>query len=264
MGTAFLYGNGGSGGGAALNFEMKAYATEELLLAATPKENTIGIITTTAINGWALSAEAPSSPASGMVWIQTGITSGVAFNALKKNSITLYPISAKQYVNGAWVEKTAKSYQNGNWVEWFIYFYKYGDERFEVTGGFSKSKDNGVGTRTVTKNSDSMYLLCIGISNSGTHFTVASEKMIDVTTLKTLYARIKFTTTASTSFSIGLGGLRNVYAYETTHKAVDSSYEGIISLDVSALTGMYYLLFTMAGKVVNNNGYCYVYEVYAE
>jgi hypothetical protein len=60
---------------------------------------------------------------SGAVWITTGKSSPVAFNALKKNNITVYPISAKQYVSGAWVDKTAKSYQNGAWVDWWNPFY---------------------------------------------------------------------------------------------------------------------------------------------
>lgn len=51
----------------------------------------------------------------GTVWIQTGATSPVEFNALKKNGITVYPLSAKQYVGGAWVAKGSSSYQNGAW-----------------------------------------------------------------------------------------------------------------------------------------------------
>ena len=58
----------------------------------------------------------------GMAWIETGISSPVEFNALKKNGIQVYPISAKQYVGGAWVEKTAKTYKDGEWVPWIKMF----------------------------------------------------------------------------------------------------------------------------------------------
>lgn len=112
-----MYGFGG-GGGTSLNFDVKAYATEEALLAATPKENTIGIITTNKITGWLFSATEPESPTEGMVWISTGASSTIEFNALKKNGIQVYPLSAKQYVSGAWVDVTAMSYQGGEWVEW--------------------------------------------------------------------------------------------------------------------------------------------------
>lgn len=108
----------GGGGGTSLNFDVKAYATEELLLAATPKENTIGIITTTAINGWVFSATEPTEPVEGMVWITVGTSSTVEFNTLKKNAIQVYPLSAKQYVDGAWVDVPAYSYQGGEWVSW--------------------------------------------------------------------------------------------------------------------------------------------------
>ena len=63
----------------------------------------------------------------GTLWIQSGASSPVAFNALKKNGITVYPISAKQYVSGAWVDKTAKSYQGGAWVDWITSVYLFSE-----------------------------------------------------------------------------------------------------------------------------------------
>lgn len=106
---------GGSGG---LNFKVVGYATEAELLADTPKENTIGIITTNKITGWMFSATEPESPVEGMVYITTGTDSDIAFNALKKNGIQVYPLSAKQYVSGALVDVTAMIYQAEEWVEW--------------------------------------------------------------------------------------------------------------------------------------------------
>lgn len=64
----------------------------------------------------------------GAVWIKTGASSNAAFNALKKNGIQVYPLSAKQYVSGAWVEKPAESWQDGAWVEWIRYLYNAGAE----------------------------------------------------------------------------------------------------------------------------------------
>lgn len=62
----------------------------------------------------------------GTVWITTGASSTVEFNALKKHGLKVYPISAKQYVGGAWVDKTAKSRQNGEWVNWAKYYIQNG------------------------------------------------------------------------------------------------------------------------------------------
>ena len=134
--TVPLYGFGG-GGGTSLNFDVKAYSSEALLMAATPQENTIGIITTTPITSWMFSGTAPSTVEAGMVWIITGAASAIEFNALKKNMIQVYPTSPKQYISGVWVDVTAKSYQNGVWVDWWNgELYDAGDQYESFTGGW--------------------------------------------------------------------------------------------------------------------------------
>lgn len=137
---------GPGGGGASLNFAVKAYSSEAELLAAVPKENTIGIITTTPITSWFFDAEEPETVADGMVWFPTGTSSTLAFNALKKNGIQVYPISAKQYVGGAWVDKTAMSYRGGEWVDWITYLYRkgYGLESNFVSEGSVTISDTSI------------------------------------------------------------------------------------------------------------------------
>lgn len=128
----------GSGGGAALNFKVVAYASEEALLAATPAENTIGVITTNKITGYSFSAEALAEAVEGMVWFNIGTSSQVAFSATKKNPIMVYPLSAKQYVDGALGDVTCWTYQNGAWVEWATpgLLYDSGNENIGLTGGW--------------------------------------------------------------------------------------------------------------------------------
>ena len=101
----------GAGGANPLNFKVVGGTTAP----ANPKENTIWVNTDVAISSWVFSATQPASATNGMVWIYTVASSTVAFNALKKNGIEVYPVSAKQYVNGTFVDKTAKSYQGGEW-----------------------------------------------------------------------------------------------------------------------------------------------------
>lgn len=73
----------------------------------------------------------------GVVWITTGTFSPVAFNALKENAIQVCPISAKQYISGAWVDKSAKSYQGCAWVDWWDgQLYENGNQFTSVTGGW--------------------------------------------------------------------------------------------------------------------------------
>lgn len=105
------------GGGGGLNFSVVGGTSQPV----NPKENTIWVNTETEISGWVFSATEPESPLDGMVWILTGTSSKVEFNVLKKNYVQVYPISAKQYVSGAWVDVTAKSYQGSEWVDWIMW-----------------------------------------------------------------------------------------------------------------------------------------------
>lgn len=250
-------------GGAGLNFKVVGGTAQP----ENQTENTIWINTDVEITGWVIGEEDPSGPVAGMVSIRSAAPSSVAFNALKKNGITVYPLSVKQFVDGVWTIKTAQIYQDGEWKSLTVYFYKSGDEYTEITGGFSKSKSSGQGTESLTKGSDSLYLNCVGPSASGANFTVASVNKIDVTSFDTLYVKIKHTTTSAkkTRFLFALGESRAMYAYDASVVVSKAeSFEGTLSLDVSDVTGEFYLLMTMNGQVVANNGNCYVYEVYGE
>lgn len=104
---------------------------------ANPEENTIWIDTDEPVTGWIFSDGEPEAPDSGMVWIQTGVSGTIVFNALKKNGLQVCPISAKQYVDGAWESRFAKSRQNGKWVDWWLgELYVAGDEYAGATGGW--------------------------------------------------------------------------------------------------------------------------------
>lgn len=139
-----------SGGGAALNFVVIPNPKPE-----TAKENTIWV-DTDSITSWVFSATAPDNPKAGMVWFSVAASSGVEFNALRKNGIHIYPVSAKQYIGGEWVSVTAKIYQDGQWVEWMLYLYNKGVEYVD---------DNGNGwfcSGTHTKNADNIRVGATG------------------------------------------------------------------------------------------------------
>lgn len=104
--------NAGGAGGAALNFKVVANPQP-----VSPAENTIWV-DTDRINNWYFSATQPENLQEWDMWFLVDADSAVSFNALKKNNITVYPISAKQYVSGALVVVTAKTYQSGEWVDW--------------------------------------------------------------------------------------------------------------------------------------------------
>ena len=239
----------GGGGGAALNFDVKAYATEEALLAATPKENTIGVITQTAITSWAFSATEPAEPVAGMVWISTGDSSGVAFNALKKNAIQVYPLSAKQYVDGAWVDVTAMSYQGGEWVEWLTAIFDEGKltsdyGTFGNVGKYYYMNDDG-NNKCAVSHSISDTLLVVKWTSSGVNaydegmayftkpfnLTDKSEITIDIDSISNLTRLRLFVT-------------KEIKNKPTAAAEVDLKI-GECSLDVSELDGSYYIAIQM-------------------
>lgn len=102
----------GAGGVSALNFKVVGGTSQPV----NPKENTLWVNTQTEISGWVFSATEPKSPVEGTVCISTGTSSTVEFNALKKNGIQVYPISAKQYISGAWANVDAYLYNGGEWA----------------------------------------------------------------------------------------------------------------------------------------------------
>ena len=124
------------GGGNPLNFKVVGGTTEP----SNPKENTIWVNTDKEITGWHFASEQPEDMKEGEVWFLTVKPSTVEFNALKKNGIQVYPISAKQYVSGKWVDKTAKSYQDGKWVDWVTYLLNGADTCDSITGGWEVRK----------------------------------------------------------------------------------------------------------------------------
>lgn len=172
--NAYLH---GFGGGTGLNFHVKAYASQDAL-PETAAENTIAVFTDHEITGWEFGTSAPGNPFEGLVWIFTGTSSPVAFNALKKNCVNICPISAKQYISGAWVNKTAKSYQDGAWVDWWDgYFFKSG---FESTVPWTWLADS---SSSVDITATMINLNC----PEGGMATAYTEETVDLSGFKTLY-----------------------------------------------------------------------------
>lgn len=140
------------GGGAQLNFAVKRYSTEAEMLAATPKENTIGVISEVDITSYVFSAAAPDASEEGTVWFLTGTSSAIEFNALKKNALWVYPISAKQSVGGDLVDVPVMIYQNGAWESWVTILFANGTlaENYGALGNPNKYNSANHTTRCET------------------------------------------------------------------------------------------------------------------
>lgn len=250
----------GGGGGASLNFDVKAYATEAELLAANPKENTIGIISTTEITSWVIDANQPEELTEGMVWISVGTSSTIEFNALKKNGIQVYPIYAKQYVDGAWVNKTAKSYQGGEWQHWFHYIYNAGDECNDITGGWTSSGytwNNGSTSITIkapTKNADNI-LFAGTAGGSGNLPGIGTANAIDLTNVSILEVDVNVIATSSngsSTFYLAVMSTKNFSSgLVASVDGGNGTGEKTLQLDVSKLSGSYYIGASMSFGITN-------------
>lgn len=244
MGNAFLHGNGGAGGGG-LNFNVVGGLTQPANL----KENSIWVITDVPITTWIFSPTQPEPPADGKdgaVWFLTGTSSEVAFNVLKKNVIEVYPLSAKQYIDGEWADKTAKTWNGSKWVEWTVYLYNKGDKCTSVTGGYGEKVYSG---GALTWNTDSVYLGYSGSTARTT--TIYTNNKIDISNFSKLNVKVR-DATINTAFVFGVidtphidasGGysefISNCVAAHSETDNIDS--ETVLSLDISSLSGNYYI-----------------------
>ena len=230
-----------SSGGAELNFDVAAYATDGERLAATPKENTIGVVTTTPITGYYLSATQPENMVNGLLWVSVGASSSAEFNILKKdNTIMLYPMSAKQYVNGVWVDVTAKTYQNGEWVDWITYLFRSGEGMSDDFSWASYANDSGYGTGTITD--EKLYF-------KGTLFGFQKDDRVDLTNRSTVYFKINCSAVYDSRYDrfhlcASESPLTEDFLSNLSAPAmIQPSYNGDeeVALDVSALSGEYYI-----------------------
>lgn len=226
-------------GGGGLNFKVVGGTTQP----TNPTENTIWVNTSVNITSWVFSTTEPAAPKEGMVWISTGTSSPVVFNALKKNSIQVYPLSAKQYISNALVEVTAMSYQNGEWVEWIPEgaLYHRGNEMTEKTGGWSGvawlPNSNYTSDGFTFEKKDKYMSMVFTTASKGRDCSVYSNNKVDMSKYDTL--RIEVDTTKSCKF--GLSSAKPSASSAPTWVASKLTSESKI-LDVSGYDGTYYIV----------------------
>lgn len=241
-----------SGGGASQNFAVVGGAS----VPENHRENTVWVETDTDIAIWAFSPVEPDAPEEGMVWLKTGTASPVAFNALKKNCIILFPTECLQYIDGAWVNKKAKSYIDGAWVDWLYgIIYSYGDEHEDFTGGLTTG--NGI-NGTVAKNADHVALSGKPDTHSDyAHGVVYTTNPIDLTNFSTLKAvahteALKHSAGGTTAGSVKVGAMPDVSGFTATNMSYYNAFAGaksteigdiVVTYDVSGLSGQYYVGF---------------------
>lgn len=256
--------NLGGSGGAPLNFKVVGGTVQP----ANPKENTIWVDTDAEITGWTFSATQPETAQEGEVWIKTGAINSIEFNALKKNSLHVYPMNAKQYVDGVWTPKTALLYQNSVWRNFYTYLYDHGTE-YPHIANFTDSRDsNG----TVTRNDSDITMALNGTTASIGHFAVTDVSM-DLSQFNTIAMKLSGTTSYGgfTGFGVSAivpeGSAMNRVAHtDVKTKIEQENFGGLYTCDISAVDSGYIFFGTTkaATGAAAGSGYvklseCYLY-----
>jgi hypothetical protein len=152
----------------------------------------------------------------------------------------VYPLSAKQHVNGALMDKAAKSFQNGAWVEWWNgELYKNGIEYERITGGWEQYIDSG---GSITKNADNITLILTGVGGKRSCGVVNTINKVDLTNITTLHINPDWIMRMSSSGNTVAFGAADSKPrdYNTLSYPAAVIYNGD-TLDVSGLSGEYYI-----------------------
>lgn len=240
------------GGGGGLNFQVIGGTTAP----NNPKENTIWVNTSTTITDWVFSATQPNG-ATGRVWISTGTSSPVEFNSLKKNALMVYPGSVMYYNGTEWKNVDAYIYQNGAWVRfslaWNGYYFDNGEQHSSITGGWTsngyKYYDYSMKTGTVGTT------LRTGSSGNYTASMVGTANRVDLTNVDTIHITVEAEHGGS-SFAV-----MKTKELTAGDKLVDISV-GEKKVNVSSLTGSYYLAIASAGGQTFPNTYATVSAIW--
>ena len=239
-----------AGGGTALNYSVVGGTTQP----ASPEANMIWVNTATEITSHVFSVTEPNSPEAGMVWFQTGDSSHVAFSATADNVIMVYPLTAKQYVSNAWTDVAAKSYLSGSWVTWVTWYFEAGSG---VTADWKGHNQTNAQT-----NVSASYMTLKSESYTPNACAINSDSAYDLTNISRLYFDSESTNAAQVRF-YGVSSTKPSDASVTFAAKVKpaSAGRGISELDVSGLTGSYYIVLQSDGGS-NKGGLDTVYNIY--
>ena len=217
------------GGISGTNFSIVGGTTEPV----NPKENTIWVNTDTEITDWIFSTTEPETLQEGMMWFTTGTSSNAEFNVLKNNDIVIYPLSAKQYIGGAWVSKSAKTYKNGAWADWATFIYQVGvGDSSALTGGWGYATTRATSASlTIDANQFKPAVYC----DDQTGFIYPYTKnVIDFTKYSKLGIQVETMTNINT-FRFGIGSATT--NSDTFNAVTHVSTVGTHYCDISSITG---------------------------
>ena len=209
-----------------------AYASAASL-PASAKAGDVAVITATAIGKAFAQAAAPSAPAAGDIWIWTGSHSLGAL-ALT-DTITLYPRAVYQYISAAWVFRVSYVYTTV-WKEVSLYVYDSGSDILSVMA----QVNYGYNTANTIYNKDAGSIRIVQTGSTTTYRLAHTETQIDLTGVSQI--KLTYTRNKATSYDwFGVTSWRGDDGSFVTYGTLANGTGITKTIDVSALTGLYYL-----------------------
>lgn len=240
MAQAFLHFGGAGGTGADFNIEACVSADA---LPQNAAENTMAVISPTAVTGYRISRDMPEEASEGMVWIRTGEESETAFEAAE--ALEVRPLYVKQFVDGCWVNRETWIRQQDVWHCLSVWcLYDRGDGSEDVTGGWTV----GEGSGDAMLEEERIVLMTTSSSKARIH--VVTQNPVNLTDFRTLRARVTLTHNDDNSrmnlCRLGYGETANVSLASTATKVEAEVYgtgQREFSYDISDVTGSMYVIF---------------------
>jgi hypothetical protein len=175
----------------------------------------------------------------------------VAFNALKKNGIQVYLISAKQYVDGAWSPKAASIFQNGEWIQFSyerFYLFKSGEGALAELKTYKESKSTvkvGVDSIEIDYSDDEEYYVVTVLTANKIPISEYTSLSIEYTSSKRIYsnyAQFGVTSTEITNKDPSI-----TWVAKTNITA--SSTRKILTVDLTNVSSDLYVVLNFGGQM---------------
>lgn len=233
-----------AGGGAKLNYSCVIAASYAALPSA-PPENTIGLITTIPIGSGGVipTNEAITGMQEGDVILRQFAPSNTRINALKKGRLDLYLSGAYQMQSGTLNPIESYLFQDSVWKRIYILFYK-NSQTLPIVGGFASA-----GASTFTQESDNLKLY---MNNTGGW--VRGTTMVELTDINTIWFYGGSSADVTAYFNVSKSTTDNTYGAQVVLPKLGN---GWVAMDVSGLTGTWYIRFGRGDVAMSTTLRCY-------
>lgn len=271
MGVCFLYGNGGSSG------DIKLTVFNGTTAPANPQDNYVWIKTTASLDDLLVCGKtwSPSNRA-GRIWLQYEDVASTSYQWLLKKAANVFvsiPLCGCAIANGTtWTKLDAYLYYSGEWHQFSSTQYTIFNAggATDYSGGWNayayKSQSSGSTPKAPTFTLGSTMDISLYGQYEYSMGTVFSEAAIDLTKYSTLVIEIASTQTGVTSsgeyggFSCGLcASKQNNWTPAATATNVSA---GTHTIDISALSGSYYLSLSLGGVAQGLTGKASITRIY--